>query len=318
MSVCANTPARRFPKALIGAVIAAVVGIPLVIGLLSTSNTRAADGEFAGGADAVQGTMMTMAQQAGAPARLLEATFGVKDLLLRAKLENAGSRAITQYQIGWVIVYRDGKIDVSSGEVMNVPAQVAPGTVAEVPDQGVSGKVLNNKPREIMFFVAEARFSSGEVWKADTRPIAIEAHSKAQTAASVNDPKTEKTIMCAFADVKYPEGSVIQEGNGPEQMCVRVLDSGKTRRTGRRVFYPSWIFTSKAIRNRSITVVHLPVPPVAFCTPKAPVGTGLCSCEEGGVSSLGAIINSTRSPFQLRCGDDGNWIQTKTPNVVRR
>lgn len=250
MSVSPEVPARRVPRMLIGGLVAAVVGLPLAIGMMGSASARAVD--------ISQGTMFTVARQAGAPAQFLEATFGVNSLFLHAKLKNIGNRPINQYRVGWIVVYRDGKTAASSGQVMNVPAEIAPGAVEEVPNQGISGKLLSNKPREIMFFVDEARFSTGEVWNADTHSIANEAGSQARTAAPAKDSKTEKPIVCVFASVKYPEGSVIQEGNGPEQMCARLPDWDEMKRTGRRAFYPAWIFTSKAIRKRSAAVVHLP------------------------------------------------------------
>ena len=314
MSVVPENPTKRVPNALIGALIAAVVVIPLVIGLLTASNAYAAAAGFAGNANAVQGTKFSMARQANAPAQFIEATFGIKSLLLRATLKNVGKRPINRYRVGWIVVYRDGKTDMSSGPVMNVPAEIAPGAVAQVPDQGISGKVLDTRPHEIMFFVAEARFSTGEVWKANTRPITTEA--TAHEPLPINsDSKNQKPIMCSYG-VDYPEGTVIQVGDLPQQVCARV-PLPVNNPDAPPMYAAAWIRTSETIRSRGATVVHLPVPPVAVCAPKAPVGKGLCSCEDGGVNSPGAIVNSSKSPFQLRCGKDGNWIQTKTPNVER-
>lgn len=308
MSVSPEVPARRVPRTLIGGLVAAVVGLPLVIGMMGPAGAQAFD--------LSQGTGFTTARQTGAPARLVEATFGVKSLFLGAKLENVGNRPITQYRIGWIVVYRDGKTDTSSGPAMNVPAEIAPRSVAQVPDQGVSGKLLNNKPREIMFFVDEARFSTGEVWNADTHSIANEANSEREIAIPTKDPKTEKPIMCAFGDAKYPEGSVIQEQGGPEQMCVRILDSEETRRTGTRVFYPAWILTSDVIRKRSAVVVHLPEPLPVYCSPGPRAESGRCTCQVVKEFSNGSLVNSAIGPHQLRC-DNGNWVQVSTLNVKR-
>lgn len=298
MSVSPEVPARRVPRTLIGGLVAAVVGLPLIIGMMGPANARAVE--------ATQGTDFTMAQQTDAPARLVQATFGVKSLLLRAKLENVGNRPIARYRIGWMVVYRNGNSDVSEGPVMNVPTEIAPRTVAEVPDQGVSGKLLNSKPREIMFFVDEARFSTGELWDADTHSIAVEAGNA--TPASAPDTETEGPFTCVFASVNYPEGTVIQEGNGPEQMCVR--ESVPPRQM-------VWVRTNKAARERSATVVHVPTPPPVYCVPKVPTEAGLCACENTGPFSNGAKVNSAKSAYQLRC-DSGDWIQTFTPNVERR
>lgn len=307
MSISPNIPFRRLPKTLIAGLIAAVVGVPLMIGLMSASNTRA----DADPANAVKGTMFDMAEQAGAPAQIIEATFGVKSLLLRAKLKNVGSRSITQYRIGWIVVYRDGKTAIASGQTMNVPAQIAPGAVEDVPNQGVSGKFLNNDPQKIMFFLDDARFSNGESWTADTHAIATEATriegvpggTKQSTPRSV----AEGPFTCVFESVDYPEGTVIQEGSGPEQMCVRQAGSSGLM---------MWVRTSQAARERSTKVVHVPTPPPVFCTPKASTEAGLCACENTGPFSSGARVNSAKSAYQLRC-DNGDWVQTFTPNVKR-
>lgn len=312
MSISPNIPFRRLPKTLIAGLIAAVVGVPLMIGLMSASNTRA----DADPANAVKGTMFDMAEQAGAPAQIIEATFGVKSLLLRAKLKNVGSRSITQYRIGWIVVYRDGKTAIASGQTMNVPAPIAPGAVEEVPNQGVSGKFLNNDPQKIMFFVAEAKFSTGEAWKADTPSIALEASSQARTGASAKGPKPEKPIMCTDASVKYPEGTVIQTGSGPEQMCARTLDPDESHRTGKPVYGPEWIFTNQAIRQRSANVLYIPAPPPVYCSPGPAAQYGRCTCQAEGEFSNGALVNSATGPYELRC-NNGNWAQTKQPNVNR-
>lgn len=75
------------------------------------------------------------------------------------------------------------------------------------------------------------------------------------------------SITCVFASVEYPEGTVIQEDGGPEQMCARVLNAtwffelqGKPDAPR---YVGQWIRTSKEIRERSRNVVRLPQPPVA-------------------------------------------------------
>lgn len=201
MSVCPDTPTRRLPKTLIASLLAAVVAVPLAIGLSSASNARAADGKFAGEPGASEGTLFNMARQADAPARFVEATFGIKSLLVAAKLKNVASRPITQYRIGWIVVYRDGKTEISLAPVMNIPTGIAPGAVAQVPDQGVSPKPLDKRPRQIMFFLDEAKFSSGDVWTADTRSISMET-TRNETRPAGSKSKTENLITCTSASVK--------------------------------------------------------------------------------------------------------------------
>lgn len=317
MSVVPENPTKRVPNALIGALIAAVAIVPLAIGLLSTSNARAADPEFAGATNAVEGTMFSLARQANAPAQLVEATFGIKSLFLGARLENVGKRPITEYRIGWIVVYRDGKTEISLGPAMNIPSQIAPGAVAQVPDQDVSPKFVANRPHEIMFFVDEARFSSGDLWVADAHSISTEATTEAtgkQSRQASTGLKSQDTITCTSASVQYPEGTVIQIGKLPERMCVPVPDEHESYRTGRLVSRGVWVSTSDAIRQRSAKIVHIPPPPPVYCSPGPPAGHGICTCQAQGEFSNGARVDSAIGAFQLRC-ENGNWVQTKDANV---
>jgi beta-lactamase regulating signal transducer with metallopeptidase domain len=136
------------------------------------------------------------------------------------------------------------------------------------------------------------------------------------SSQNVQDTKSKEPIACTFADVGYPEGTVIKEGDGPEQMCARVLAEDAKHPFGPPTYFAEWIRTSEAIRQRSATVVRLAPPPPVFCSPTPPTGGGLCTCEGGGQFSSGGWVNSAKSPFQLRC-DHGKWVQTTAPNVQR-
>lgn len=136
------------------------------------------------------------------------------------------------------------------------------------------------------------------------------------THAKADQLKSQKTITCTSAGVGYAEGTVIQMGNGPEQVCVRSVDESEFRRTGKTVYGPEWVPTSKAIRERSATVVHVPDGPLVYCSPGPAAEYGRCTCQAEGEFSSGAQVNSAKSPFRLQC-ENGNWVQTKTPNVKR-
>ncbi|PYU63274.1 MAG: hypothetical protein DMG56_10215 [Acidobacteria bacterium] len=133
-----------------------------------------------------------------------------------------------------------------------------------------------------------------------------------------NRPKAENPITCLRASVAYPEGTVIQEADLPEQMCARVLNSPDPKNPeAPPTYHGQWIRTSKAIRERSLTVVHLTAPPPFSCSPKPPTQEDLCTCGDSVGFSHGALVNSAKGPLQLRC-DHGNWVQTATPNVERK
>lgn len=142
------------------------------------------------------------------------------------------------------------------------------------------------------------------------------------TKAQNNQPASANQISCAFASGLYPEGTVIQEGNGPEQMCVRVLNPplrvGSATGSYAPVTYRTqWVRTSEAARERAATVVHLPERPVVSCTPAPSVRENICACKEGGDFSQNSLVNSAVGAFELRCGR-GKWVQTSTPNLVRK
>jgi TonB family protein len=141
--------------------------------------------------------------------------------------------------------------------------------------------------------------------------------SQRKDAAQAEMPKRGKPLTCAFGSGTYPEGMVIQEGDGPEQMCVRALNEGGSNPNGAPTYHAEWVRTNGAMRARSATVVHIPVPPPYVCAPKTSDKKGLCACEDGNYSSPNAMANSANGPFLLRCGFDGTWIQTQTPNAVR-
>jgi beta-lactamase regulating signal transducer with metallopeptidase domain len=320
MSFSPDTPLLRAPRALLGSLVAAVAVVPLTIGLLTASNTRTAYARslFANSEEVALGTFFNFARQLDAPARVIEATFGIKDLLLAAKLKNVGGRVITRYRIGWVVVYGSRKVEVISGAPMLVPAGIAPGAVAEVPPQGVSSRFVDQGAREIMFFVNEVQFATGEGWSANPNTLEKEAQAENDSRLRTDQLKAETPIVCAHASNEYPEGTVIQEGESPEQMCARVLNPFDPKNPDAPpTFHAQWIHTSKAIRERSATVIHLSAPPPVFCIPKPPTQEGLCACEDSGYFSHGALVNSAKGAFKLRC-DHGSWVQTATPNVERK
>jgi len=113
------------------------------------------------------------------------------------------------------------------------------------------------------------------------------------------------SLTCTFASVKYPEGTVIQEGNGPEQLCARVLDRGEPNKNGMLPRVPEWIHTNQSIRERGRNIVHLPVIPIAFCTPKPSTQSNLCSCEESGFFSENSDVDSAQGKLSCK---KGKWV----------
>jgi beta-lactamase regulating signal transducer with metallopeptidase domain len=112
-------------------------------------------------------------------------------------------------------------------------------------------------------------------------------------------------VSCTNASKAYPEGTVIQDGDGPEQMCVAVL-APNPNDPDRLAYAASWVRTSETTRERSRNVLHFPATPIFSCKPKPSSSTKLCSCEgaEKDGFSQGAIVDSANG--KLRC-DKGRW-----------
>jgi hypothetical protein len=114
-------------------------------------------------------------------------------------------------------------------------------------------------------------------------PLYVQAHGQAK----------QRDASCVFADKHYPEGAVIQQDGGNEQLCAVAL--GK----------PIWVRTSAESRQRGQSVVELPPAPVqktAFCTPKTSTSKRTCTCEEGGLYSPGSRVDSPRGILSCAAG----------------
>jgi bla regulator protein blaR1 len=143
------------------------------------------------------------------------------------------------------------------------------------------------------------------------------AHPQANQAATPASGRgsSRSDLSCVSASKEYPEGTVIQIGDGPEQMCasVVILDPANPNHPKR---IPEWIRTNKAIRERSSNVVHIleqPAPPIYTCKPKSSTSGRDCSCEGAELGfSPGAIVNSANG--KLTC-DKGDWRPT-TPKEL--
>jgi beta-lactamase regulating signal transducer with metallopeptidase domain len=121
------------------------------------------------------------------------------------------------------------------------------------------------------------------------------------SSGQVND---RAPVGCTFESTPYPEGTVIQVGEGSEQMCVRV-QARNPNDPDHPTHLAQWIRTNETVRERTRNVVHLPEPPPFSCKPKPSSSTKLCSCEgaENGFSR-GSIVDSAKG--KLSC-EYGNW-----------
>jgi hypothetical protein len=117
---------------------------------------------------------MLIARQDGAPARLVQTTHSVTDLLTAARLKNVGEKQISSYRVGWAHVRQNG-IEFHAGPWISVPAGIKPGIVSDVPDQSIPFDV---RAERVVFFVAELKFADGSRWKAPKQDIERTARLK--------------------------------------------------------------------------------------------------------------------------------------------
>jgi bla regulator protein BlaR1 len=122
----------------------------------------------------------------------------------------------------------------------------------------------------------------------------LHAHSVYAQSGVGQEKNVHRAITCSFADKHYPEGVIIHQEGGHQQMCVESF--GK----------PLWVRTSPETRQRGQAVIEVPAPTrqASFCIPRSSTSKGLCSCEGGGIYSPGSIVDSPSG--QLSCSA-GHW-----------
>ena len=128
----------------------------------------------------VQNTAMLRLSQPEGPAILVRTLHG-KDFLQSATLKNVGTAPITEYRVGWVEVYREGKDKIGLGYRVEVPEGIDPAKTTEVPAQGVSDCSYWEGATAVVFFVAEVRTSTGTAWKAELEKVEEDARKMAET-----------------------------------------------------------------------------------------------------------------------------------------
>lgn len=132
----------------------------------------------------------------------------------------------------------------------------------------------------------------------------LRGQAQAKDASTASGNVERPPMTCAFADTRYPEGTVIQQGNGPEQMCVGVLAPLDLNHPDQPRRVAQWIRTNPTIRQRSASVLHVPEPPPFSCKPKSSNSQRFCSCEDASPFGSGAVVDSENG--KLKC-DKGKW-----------
>lgn len=117
------------------------------------------------------------------------------------------------------------------------------------------------------------------------------------------EPANAGEIVCRFAGVSYPEGTMIKADRIPEQMCVRASNPSPSGQG----YHSEWIRISKEAQERSSQVVTLPDTPDrnvdSFCQPTAGKKEGSCGCE--GSSDVAASAMARSGKGAMQCGQTG-------------
>jgi bla regulator protein BlaR1 len=138
---------------------------------------------------------------------------------------------------------------------------------------GVSGSSLQERMHRIMSYTPAAsqarggRLAIGAMGAIMTLAPFIVGFFKAESlygqTGRIHEGQTRGAVTCVFADKHYPEGAVIHQAGGPQQLCVESF--GK----------PLWVRTSPKSRERGQSVNEVPTTELpkaqtaAFCLPKA-------------------------------------------------
>lgn len=222
-----------------------------------------------------------------------------------------------EYYLHRTILDKTGLTDKYDFTLQWTPEKSQDAILAAVQDQLGLKLEPQTAPVEVLVIDHAEKITGDE---SGPTPPPVQSTGKSQ--ASTAQVSSADSFFCTAADVKYPEGTIIQEGNGPEQLCAQVQDRVKVKESGQAQHTVEWIHTSPAIRERGRDIVHLPVRPIAFCTPKPSTQSNLCSCQESGDFSSGSDVDSATG--KLNC-KKGKWVPVEvnhtkqaTPEVQSR
>jgi hypothetical protein len=95
-----------------------------------------------------------------------------KDLLVAGLAQNAGSSKLVSYRVGWILFpeNRSSSPRVELGRATQLQDEAKPGAEFTLAAQGVDPGMAKGA-RMIVFFLAEANFSDGSEWKADSSKL---------------------------------------------------------------------------------------------------------------------------------------------------
>ena len=122
-------------------------------------------------------------------------------------------------------------------------------------------------------------------------------------AQTKSEPAPSGDVVCRFAGVSYPEGTMIKGDRIPEQMCVLAANPSPAGQG----HHPEWIRMSKEAQERSSQTITLPAASDksmnSFCQPTAGKKEGSCGCEGSADVAASAMARSGKGAMQ--CGQTG-------------
>jgi hypothetical protein len=130
--------------------------------------------------------LSTILVQDNCPLKILQATPTVSASLSHQKVRNQTLHRIDSFRVGWIVQFADNRFQTAAGNVVKVNG-LHPGEVAEVPPQIA---VLDKGVRGILFFIAEAHWEGGGVWKddIDTLKSGVMQSRKSKSAGYIFQP----------------------------------------------------------------------------------------------------------------------------------
>ncbi|HUS19321.1 MAG TPA: hypothetical protein VMZ25_06700 [Terriglobales bacterium] len=118
-----------------------------------------------------RGTLLLIPTQPGSPVQIVEATFGIADLIEGAKLVSRQQQRVTSYKLMWIEIESNGNKRIQKGTEKILMESAYAGQIINLPAQGISTANLRRSLKEIRFYIAELGFADGSRWQANPKKL---------------------------------------------------------------------------------------------------------------------------------------------------
>lgn len=120
-------------------------------------------------------TLMLFARQDGDPVHIVQASFGMENVLIDALIENTSHHKIQSYRLSWAVVKKDD-VRLAKGIPVDVPSNVDTTASFTIPGpENAAKEDVAKHPNAIVFYIAELQFADGKTWQAESKKIRKEA-----------------------------------------------------------------------------------------------------------------------------------------------